>query len=41
MISGLWDVFYTTVFLVPHLVILIVNKLIDHFCFYILAMFMP
>ena len=33
MISGLWDVFYTTVFLVPHFVILIVNKLTDYFCF--------
>ena len=28
MISGLWDVFHTTVFLVPHFVITIVNKLI-------------
>ena len=28
MISGLWDVFHTTIFLVPHFVILIVNKLI-------------
>ena len=28
MISGLWDVFHTTVFLIPHFVIMIVNKLI-------------
>ena len=35
MISGLWDVFYTTVFFVSHFVILIVKKLIDYFCFYI------
>ena len=28
MISGLWDVFHTTVFLVPHFVIMIVKKLI-------------
>ena len=27
MIVGLWDLLYTTVFLVPHFVILIVNKL--------------
>ena len=41
MISGLWDLFYTTVFLVSHFLILIVNKLTDYFCFYIPAMFMP
>ena len=29
MISGLWDVFHTTVFLVTHFVIMIVNKLIS------------
>ena len=28
MISGLWDVFHTTLFLVSHFVIMIVNKLI-------------
>ena len=41
LISDLWDVFYSNVFLVPHFVILIVNKLTDYFCFYIPAMFMP
>ena len=41
MISGLWDAFYTTVFLVPHFVIFIVDKLTDYFCFYIPAMFIP
>ena len=34
MISGFWDVFYTTIFLVPHFVILIVNKLTDYFLKY-------
>ena len=34
MISGLWDVLYTNVFLVLHLVILIVNKLTNYF-FYV------
>ena len=33
MIYGLWDVFYTTVFLVSHFVILIVNKLIAYCLF--------
>ena len=28
MISGLWDLFHTTVFLVPYFVIMVVNKLI-------------
>ena len=31
MISGLWGVFHTTVFLVTHFVIMIVNKLIAFF----------
>ena len=33
MISGLWNVLYTTVFLVPHFEILIVNKLIAYSLF--------
>ena len=28
MVSGLWDISHTTVFLVPHFLIMIVNKLI-------------
>ena len=35
MISGIWNVFYTTIFLVLHFAILIVKKLIAYYYFYI------